>query len=204
MDHVERRPQVKHPFPWEMLKESDFELAEQCLRNIIHQPGRPLDGAGMPYPDLVIAPEGQPYIYRWHTIPHSDLVNQYFHIQTLSDPERPLHDHPWDNTSVILSGGYDETVATAYNIANSDGYDELCLLRQGTVPRRAGNTIFRRAADAHRLLLPKGIPYTMTLFFTGPKIKEWGFWVSDTKWVPAAEFIEDRNGMSVQKKPGSL
>jgi len=64
-------------------------------------------------PDLVIAPKGYgEYLFRWYVIPRNREANVYFHIQTQSDPERPLHDHPWDNTSVILSGGYDEIIDT--------------------------------------------------------------------------------------------
>jgi hypothetical protein len=65
-------------------------------------------GNPLRYPDLVIAPDGKPYLYRWHVFPQNAAAGVYFHIQVQSDPERPLHDHPWDNTSVILSGGYDE------------------------------------------------------------------------------------------------
>jgi hypothetical protein len=42
----------------------------------------------------VIAPDGQPYLYRWHVIERNPEANTYFHIQVDDDPERPLHDHP--------------------------------------------------------------------------------------------------------------
>lgn len=127
--------------------------------------------------DLVIAPDGSPYLYRWHIVPPSMAASVYFHIQVADDPERPLHDHPWDNMSVILSGGYDELLATQPDLR--------CSL-VSVVRRRVGDTVTRKAAWAHRLLLPDGVPYTMTLFSTGPKIRRWGFWYPEG-WVDADE-----------------
>lgn len=120
-------------------------------------------------PDLVIAPAGKdtPYIYRWELVRGYE-ANVYFHIQVASDPERPLHDHPWDNQSVILAGGYDEIVNLCPDRENVN--DEF--IRKV----RKGDVVQRKASEAHRLLLPPDIPYTMSLFSTGPKVRDWGFW----------------------------
>lgn len=128
------------------------------------------------YPDVVLAPDGEPYLYRWHVIYNNAHGNVFFHIQVRSDPERPLHDHPWDNTSVILSGGYDEFYEPSPQLVplGADGsFTRMmrCL--------RKGDTVHRKATTAHRLILPSDIPYTMTLFVTGPKRREWGFWYPD-------------------------
>lgn len=149
--------------PWCYLTLQDEMLAREIL-------GLGEDGChtDLRKPDLVIAPDGQPYIFRWHLTPRSKLANVYFHIQVANDPERPLHDHPWDNTSVILSGGYDE-------IWNPNPP----LGRQTTREFRTGDVIFRFAHAAHRIILPPGIEYAMTLFSTGPKVREWGFWYPD-------------------------
>jgi hypothetical protein len=143
-------------------------------------------------PDLTIAPDGEPYLYRWHLLPcNKDRGNLYFHLQVASDPERPLHDHPWDNTSVILAGGYDEI------------WDEHPATSTYAVIRelRKGDVVHRKAEEAHRLVLPKGIDYTMTLFFTGPKVKEWGFWYPDG-WHDSKRHVADRGGQSVHVKEG--
>lgn len=124
-------------------------------------------------PDLAIMPDGSPYLYRWHLIPQNSRANVYFHIQVASDPERPLHDHPWDNFSVILSGGYDELWDPAPEIPLGEGLPPIIR------SFRKGDTIKRKATEAHRLILPEGIPYTMTLFSTGPKYNNWGFWYPD-------------------------
>lgn len=144
-------------FPWEILSEDDWKIAVSIL-------GKPRE------PDLVIAPDGDPYIYRWYVIPHNHDANVYFHVQVASDPERPLHDHPWDNMSVILAGGYDELVVPSHQLRY--WAEDECDIRQ----LRKGSVVSRVAEEAHRLLLPKEFPYTMTLFSTGPKVREWGFW----------------------------
>lgn len=140
-------------------------------------------------PDLVIAPEGEtkPYLYRWHLTERRKEGNVYFHIQVASDPFRPLHDHPWDNFSVILSGGYDE-LWNQFPFSNPEGFS--------TRKFRKGDTIYRKADEAHRLLLPPDIPYTMTLFTTGPKVREWGFWYPDG-WRPYTEVTRQIGNKSV-------
>jgi hypothetical protein len=91
-------------------------------------------------PDLIIAPAGVgEYLFRWYVVPRNHEGNVYFHVQTASDPERPLHDHPWDNTSVILAGGYMEIIDTEPEIDHPTRY---------TVRRRKGDVIHRPATWA--------------------------------------------------------
>lgn len=134
-------------------------------------------------PDLVIAPDGAPYIYRWEIV-RSAVANVYLHMQVASDPERPLHDHPWDNTSVILSGGYQERI-NERTPASYRGAEDLAVMRS----RHKGDVIFRKAEWPHRLFLPKGTPYTLSLFTTGPKVRDWGFWTPQG-WVINYDLIE--------------
>ena len=82
------------------------------------------------------------------------------------DPERPLHDHPWDNQSVILAGGYREVFVEQPETRWLEQY-RIC---------REGRTVQRRAEEAHRLFLLPGCRYTISLFSTGPVVREWGFW----------------------------
>lgn len=157
--------------------------------------GRRWAGHEVPWrnPDLTIAPDGEPYLYRWYVIPHDERVgNVYFHIQIGSDPERPLHDHPWDNTSVILAGGYDELYA-ALGLPTEIAYPSMRQLRKGDV-------VHRRAEVAHRLILPKPFTYTMTLFTTGPARRRWGFWFPDG-WRDERDVITTVDGVSTFKQP---
>jgi hypothetical protein len=147
---------------------------------------------GSPYtpPNLTIAPDGDPYIYRWHVVKRNPDACVYFHIQVLNDPDRPLHDHPWDNQSVILAGGYIEHLQKR----PPDG--EVIVLT-----RRPGDVIFRRATEAHRLLMPPGVAYTMTQFTTGPKVRDWGFWHPTKGWMNNSDTCSNESDSSVLK-PG--
>jgi hypothetical protein len=141
-------------------------------------------------PDVTIAPDGDPYLFRWHLLPYDNTRgNLFLHIQVKSDPERPMHDHPWDNHSTILAGGYDELWA--------NGRYHEPIVREF----RKGDSVSRAAEEAHRLVIPPGISYTMTLFSTGPKVKEWGFWYPDG-WHHNKRHVADRNGVSVHVKEG--
>lgn len=147
-------------------------------------------------PDITIAPDGHPYLYRWYLTPRSyDVGNLYLHIQVADDPERPMHDHPWDNMSVILAGGYHETMA----IRGIDGKVNADYIR--ILHREPGETIFRRADDTHHLRLKPGEPYSISQFATGPKVREWGFH-TPTGWVPANDVIENTpDGRSIYIGP---
>ena len=118
----------------------------------------------LPHPNVILAPDGEPYLYRWHLAYNNARGNVFLHVQVKSDPERPLHDHPWDNTSVILAYGYDESYDPQPWIPSEmkpyNGYLEREL--------RKGDMVYRSAGCAHRLILPDGVPYAMTLFSTGP------------------------------------
>jgi hypothetical protein len=161
-----------------ILSHNDWKLADSIL-------GGPIGTGIHREPDLVIGEDDVAYLYRWHLV-HSDLANIYFHIQTSSDPQRPEHDHPWDNTSVILSGGYDE-------LWNQVPW----LTHDHTMTRklRKGDVVHRTASEAHRLLLPSEFRYTMTLFSTGPKVREWGFWFPQG-WRSHDDVLAMEHGMS--------
>lgn len=127
-------------------------------------------------PDLVIAPRGVPYLYRWHAFERNADANVYFHVQVGDDPERPLHDHQYASQSVILAGGYEET----YQTRPPRGPLHKRVLRKG-------DTAHRSEIEAHRLKLLGD--YSISLFSTGPRVREWGFWI-DNVWHPWSEVTE--------------
>ena len=104
-------------------------------------------------PDFII---GDNYLRRWWVVPRNHLQNVYLHEINKSDDDRALHDHPWDNVSVLLRGGYTEVTP------------------EGTFERKAGEVIHRPATALHRLIVPNNAK-VVSLFFTGPRIREWGF-----------------------------
>lgn len=98
---------------------------------------------------------GGDYMQRWFIIPRNDRMNLYLH-RTLRSDEDVMHDHPWDNTSFVIDGGYREYTPN------------------GVIDRKPGDVVHRKATDVHRLELWHGQP-SVSLFFTGPKVREWGF-----------------------------
>jgi len=97
----------------------------------------------------------------------SMVENVYVHKFGAGDANETLHDHPWWNVSLIVSGGYTEQLD-----------DRL-------VERNPGDVIIRQAADRHAIRLVK--PDTVTIFGTGIKEREWGFWV-DGEFVHWRDF----------------
>ncbi len=134
-------------------------------------------------PDMVIGEAHNPYMERWWIVPRNTWQNVYLHRILRDDEDRALHDHPFDNTSVIISGSYLEHVATGESIL-----------------RQAGDVIERTAETAHRLELIGGKP-CVSLFFTGPKVREWGFHCPNG-WVPWEVFTAGENGELVGKGCG--
>lgn len=158
-----------HPF--HRLTPEDLEIAKAYVSD-----GRKAD--------LTIAPDGKPYIYRWHVVRGAEAC-VYFHMQIADDPERPLHDHPWDNMTVILAGGYRERYQT------QPPHSKVWM-----VDRKKGDVVFRAATTAHRLLMGENF-YTLSQFSTGPKARKWGFWYPDGWRLFSTVTHTDADGVSV-------
>lgn len=131
-------------------------------------------------PDFVIGGGTRPYMRRWWVIPRNRWFNIYLHEIVRSDDDRALHDHPWANCSLLLAGAYGEIVpARGGRYAFGDPH---CLKT-----RRAGSLVFRRARAPHRLIVQEGP--VISLFFTGPNVREWGFY-AERGWVHWKEFTD--------------
>lgn len=104
-------------------------------------------------PDYII---GHSQVRRWWVIPRNKQQNVYLHEINGSDDERAFHDHPWDNTSFLIRGSYIEHTP------------------EGRFVREPGSVIHRPATALHRLEVEDGAQ-VLTLFFTGPTVREWGF-----------------------------
>jgi len=104
-------------------------------------------------PDFVI---GDDYLRRWWVVPRNEFCSVYLHEILHSDDDRALHDHPWANTSFIISGGYIEHTP------------------EGSFERKAGDVVERSGESLHRLEVRPG-ESAITLFLTGPRVREWGF-----------------------------
>jgi len=124
--------------------------------------------------DFVI---GDSYLLRWWVIPRNDRCNVYLHEFRRSDDDRALHDHPWQSTSCLLFGRYFEHTP------------------EGVFERRAGDVSSRAAEALHRVELAPG-ETAISLFITGPKVREWGF-ACPQGWRHWREFVDERDSGAV-------
>lgn len=122
-------------------------------------------------PDMCIGGSAKPYIRRWYLF-RTPLISLYLHNMLRDDDDRALHDHPWNNVSVVLIGGFVEVTPT------------------GRLSRAPLSVTFRSATDAHRLELRHhaGVTSSWSLFFTGPYLRKWGFhcpkgWIAWDRFV---------------------
>lgn len=121
-------------------------------------------------PDFIV---GENYLRRWFIVPRNAQMNVYLHEFRRSDDDRAMHDHPWNNRSFIIAGQYIEHTP------------------QGRILRQPGDCAVRLATDRHRVELINGAP-CVTLFTTGPKIRDWGFHCPQG-FVPWQEFTDPTN-----------
>lgn len=136
-------------------------------------------------PDFVIGKPGSAYMNRWYVIPRNRWFNLYLHEILRSDDDRALHDHPWVNCSIVLKGGYWEIVPEQ---APSFSWPVPSTL---DVWRGRGSVVFRRPSSAHRLVIAGASP-CWSLFVTGPKVREWGFWCP-RGWKLWTDFVDRGN-----------
>lgn len=131
-------------------------------------------------PDFIIGPTDDPYMYRWYVIPRNRWFNIYLHQFWRSDEPRSCHDHPWSSVSLMLDGSVTEIYGNPPENIRSV---------------KRGQIVYRSAKFTHRIILPVGfyyfdLPRPVTLFITGPKIREWGFHCPKG-WVPWQQFTSD-------------
>lgn len=129
-------------------------------------------------PDFVIGPKEDPYLRRWYLVPRNKVSNIYLHEILHDDDDRALHDHPWDFASIIIQGSYLEH---SINYAG-DSVSHRIFNR--------GEINFHRAESAHRLQVLDGP--VVTLVFTGPAKREWGFHCPKG-WRHWKDFCDDRD-----------
>lgn len=128
-------------------------------------------------PDRIIThseAEG-PYMLRWFLIPRNRWFNIYCHEYHRDDDARAPHDHPWWSLSWVLRGVLREILG-----------------REGKTRRllQAGDIVWRKAEDAHRIEIAGDWVAPVTLFITGPRLREWGFWCPGGRWVHWKQFTD--------------
>ena len=161
-------------------------MRARWLARLLLPPARRL--AARRPPDFVVQrEEGAVYLIRWWILPRNDWLNLYLH-QMLRDDDAVLHDHPYASVSLVLTDGLTERYAEEpedeeyyQSVGDHVGAVRFVrVLRQGDVVRRSSRL-------AHQLLV-RGEAWT--LFATGPRIREWGFWCPKG-WKHNREFESD-------------
>ena len=144
-------------------------------------------------PDVMIGGHDNPYMLRWFVIPRNRWLNIYHHMVLRSDDDRALHDHPWWSISIVVNGGMFE---------HRTGKDRRFI--------PAGKIVLRTATSAHRLELEEG-KYCRTLFITGPRIREWGFYCPKASpaggwrhWKDFTSFEENGDSTTVGRGCGEM
>ena len=132
-------------------------------------------------PDFII---GDNYLRRWWIIPRNEGCNVYLHEILHSDDDRALHDHPWANTSYLIEGSYIEHTP------------------DGRFVREAGSIVHRKAEASHRLEVPAE-GRAVSLFITGPKVRDWGFHCPKG-WVRWQDFVEPGDSSQVGRGCGEM
>lgn len=103
------------------------------------------------------------YLRRW-VIERSAVRSIYLHEILAPDPGHHMHNHPWEFTSTILSGGYVQTGGVSFFPGMQNQLDRH---------------------DYHSIVAV--MPDTWTLVTTGPRmVQPWGFLV-DGEHVPFTE-----------------
>lgn len=156
-------------------------------------------------PDFIVGGEKDPYLLRWYLLPRNRLCNVYLHKFLRDDDDRAMHDHPWSSLSIVLKGGYFDITP------GPDGTEQR-------VWRGVGSVIFRSAVSRHRVecrresfcvfdteswlqgqqAVKEIARPAWTLFITGPRVREWGFWCP-RGWVHWRDFTAGTNGEEVGK-----
>lgn len=149
-------------------------------------------------PDVLIGGAEDAYMRRWHVIPRNKWFNIYLHNVLKSDDDRALHDHPWINMSIIMKGGYIEMLPTRMTLENGDSETDY-QITYGKF-REPGTVLLRGPKTAHRLVVGYD-PVIWTLFITGPKTREWGFWCPQG-WKSWKKFTAYETGDRYSRGPG--
>ncbi len=119
--------------------------------------------------------DDEPYLERYYLFLKNRETfpfNVFLHKFLKSDDEE-LHDHPWNFTTVILTGGYWEHT------------------ENGKTWYGPGTVLHKKATDLHRLELKPNSIDTWTLFIPGKRCREWGF-KTDKGWIEEKKYLEER------------
>ena len=133
------------------------------------------------------------YLIRYYVI-RSSWFNFYIHIFLRSDRD-DMHDHPWDFCTYLVRGAYIERKWN-FKERRTDVIFRSNWPDIGYGEEKQNRLVFRKATDLHQVMTPEQYSLSrineapMTLFFSGPKRREWGFVRQSTRqWVHWKEYL---------------
>ncbi len=155
----------------------------------------------LPYRDITKVVDGKETLYlRRFFLKRSQSKSMtgdeggiFLHVIHRNDDDRDPHDHPWDFTSVILKGGYDDeqwqwVETSGVTIGPFRGPPGGYKQWLGNERVSFGTVVKRPAEHLHRVQgIEPGRP-AWTLVFTGPRRREWGF-VTDFGWESFRSYL---------------
>lgn len=130
----------------------------------------------------------EPYLERYYLFLKDRKkfpFNVFLHRFLKSDPDH-LHDHPWPYATVILKGGYWESIPAEVGPYRKPDAN----LNTKKVWRGPGHFRICAASSFHRVELEPGVE-CWTLFMPGPQCREWGFDVKGD-WIHHEQYLEAR------------
>ena len=132
----------------------------------------------------------EPYLERYYIFlkDRSDTFpfNVFIHKFLKSDPD-DLHDHPWGYFTFIISGGYWEYMYGDYY--NKESKTERQIIK---VWRGPGFYQSVPASHTHRVELDPEASDCWTLFIPRMRVKKWGFFKDNKKWIEADQYLAER------------
>lgn len=121
--------------------------------------------------------QGQPYLRRWMF--RCKLFSVRLHHFVGEDPDH-FHDHPWSFVSLLIKGGYVESIRHRVGFTR---WETRTVFRLQPMV-----WAYRHRLTRHRVeTLPEG---AWTLVLTGPELREWGFWLTDDFFVEHEHYDE--------------
>lgn len=168
-------------------------------------------------PDFVVGGVDNPYMQRWFVIPHNPFFNIYLHRFLHDDDDRALHTHPWASVSLVLDGGYFEHFpygmtfwrhAGSITCRSSKALHRISLQKVIAPEQDADLAVIKdqdlygpRFEEPDTVLGHQFARIAISLFLTGPKIREWGF-ACPQGWIPWYEFVDARDSGKIGKGCG--
>jgi len=135
---------------------------------------------------------------------YSSASSIVLHQFIRGDDDGALHNHPYDFTTTILSGGYDEVVGDLRiflpnGATMPDGIQVTGPFEKDwkTIPRRVGDQVSKTALQVHMATNP--LPDTWTLVQTGTRCNDWGFYPPGKPFVPWKQFVQHTTVVGGQK-----